>query len=118
MSCTSSSGVSNKNIHIIFILKGKKKIKRFLHPMAAHTRTSLARREADLGLISPYTYERVGPHTYEFGSLEPESSRNREPDSYVYGSPNNHYLKKKSLLTFGLVRYVCSWQQTLSYIKD
>jgi hypothetical protein len=25
------------------------------------------------------------PHTYEFGSLEPEPSRIREPDSYVYG---------------------------------
>jgi hypothetical protein len=52
---------------------------------AAHTRTSLARRGAGLGLISPHTYERGYPHTDEFGSLEPEPSRTREPDSYVYG---------------------------------
>jgi hypothetical protein len=40
-----------------------------------------------LGLISPHTYERGDPHTDEFGSLEPEPSRTREPDSYVYGPP-------------------------------
>ena len=46
---------------------------------AAHTRTSLARRGAGLGLISL--------HTDEFGSLEPEPSATREPDSYAYGPP-------------------------------
>jgi hypothetical protein len=39
---------------------------------------------AGLGLISPRTHEHGDPHTDEFGSLEPEPSRTREPDSYVY----------------------------------
>jgi hypothetical protein len=55
--------------------------------MATHTHTSLAQRGAGLGLISPRTYERGNPHTDEVGSLEPEPSRTREPDSYVYGPP-------------------------------
>jgi hypothetical protein len=50
---------------------------------AVHTLTSPARRGAGLELISPHTYERGDPHTDEFGSLETEPSRTREPDSYV-----------------------------------
>jgi hypothetical protein len=45
---------------------------------AAHTHTSLARRGAGLGLISPRMYERGDPHTDESDSLEPKPSRNRE----------------------------------------
>jgi hypothetical protein len=46
---------------------------------------SPARRGPRLGLISPHTYERGDPHPDEFGSLEPEPRRTREPDSYVCG---------------------------------
>jgi hypothetical protein len=48
---------------------------------------SPAQRGTGLGLISPHTYERGDAHMDEFGSLEPEPSRTREPDSYVYGPP-------------------------------
>jgi hypothetical protein len=64
--------------------------------------TSPARRGAGLGLISPHTYERGDPHTNEFGSLEPESIRTREPDSYVYGPPKNNaeFARYSTVVTF------------------
>ena len=47
---------------------------------------------ARLGCISPHTHEWIPacdtPHTDEFDSLEPEPSRTREPDWYVYGHLN------------------------------
>jgi hypothetical protein len=46
---------------------------------------SPARTGSGIRLISPHTYEPGDPHTDEFGSLEPKTSRTREPDSYVYG---------------------------------
>jgi hypothetical protein len=41
-----------------------------------------ASRAPPKALASP---ARGAPHTDEFGSLGPEPSRTREPDSYVYG---------------------------------
>jgi hypothetical protein len=65
----------------------------------AHTRTSLARKSASGSLtrepgshIYVQVYNIIGrspardtPNTDEFDSLEPEPSRTRKPDSYVYG---------------------------------